>query len=83
MSNPSLRKIASMVETHQFELAHGKAPRGQGSWAFHFSKGRELVLDANGFDAFFAPGLMTFAQAKLWAAEKALALGADRIIAAS
>lgn len=83
MSNPSLRAIASEIETHQFELAHGKAPRGTGSWAFTFFRGRDVILDASGFDAFFAPGLMKFGEAKLWAAAKALELGASRIVAAS
>lgn len=33
------------VETRQYELAHGKMPRGRGSWAFFFD-GRTNVDDA-------------------------------------
>jgi hypothetical protein len=28
-------KMKTRIETDRYEFSHGKAPRGQGSWAFH------------------------------------------------
>lgn len=42
--------------TAEFQLSHGKSPRGEGCWAFDFDAGPE-----------FFPGCVTFSEAKAWA----------------
>ena len=46
--------------TRDYTWAHGKSPRGTGSWAFRM----------NG-ETVFAPMMQTYAQAKAWAAGEA------------
>jgi hypothetical protein len=46
--------------TSVFEFAHGRAPRGRGSWAFF--PDRRCRIE----DAVFSPS-MTYAEAKRWA----------------
>lgn len=45
-----------------FELAHGRAPRGRGSWAFLPAGANEADPDAY----VWAPGSCTFTEAKRW-----------------
>lgn len=52
------QKITFDFNTAEFCTAHGKEPRGRGSWAFAF-EGREPV---------FSPS-MTYAEAKRWIKE--------------
>lgn len=54
--------------TNAFRFSHGKAPRGTGCWAFRW----------NGVDH-FAPGTMTYTDAKAWAAKQARADGAYEV----
>ena len=51
------------ITTRQYENEHGRPPRGKGQWAF------EIVDDSNGqvVSTIFAPPLMTYRDAKVWA----------------
>lgn len=64
------------VLTHGFEFAHGRAPRGRGSWAFEF-----LLAGGRWSAPEWAPGdatssLPTFTAARRWAVERARERGA-------
>ena len=52
--------MAIRFETHEFEFAHGRKPRGRGLWAFEI-----------GGETFWAKGSVLFSQAKLQAAREA------------
>ena len=41
--------MSVQVKTTQFQMAHGKMPRGSGSWAFWF--GRNGRVDSSNMDA--------------------------------
>lgn len=58
--------------TEQFQFSHGKKPRGEGYWAFGFSRSAELD------DLFFSP-FLTFAEAKKLAAEEARRRGVSEV----
>lgn len=47
-------------QTHVFQWAHGRAPRGRGSWAFY------PVGGDPDRDVFFVPWSMTYTDAKKW-----------------
>lgn len=66
------------VNTNEYELTHGKAPRGTGYWAFLFYRmGMGLIVIE------FAPGSQTYGAARKWAVAKAKELGADRVAVAT
>jgi len=66
------------ISTSNYENTHGKAPRGEGYWAFQFYRmGLGLIVTE------FAPGQMTYGAAKKWAAAYAKQLGADRVAVAT
>jgi len=48
--------IGFEFSTREFELSHGRSPKGRGSWAFEYD-GQEPV---------FTPGGMTYLEAKAW-----------------
>ena len=64
----------STINTFYYEFTHGKAPRGEGHWAFRFYNrmGGLMVTE-------YAPGKMTCGAAKKWAIARANAIGADRV----
>jgi hypothetical protein len=58
------------IRTEKFQFAHGKAPKGNGSWAF--------VREAShGIEerTFFAPSSMTFREACAWVRKQVRAEG--------
>jgi len=61
------------IETRQFEFAHGKKPRGIGQWAFRFNGPNSKTTSE------FAPGNLSYAEAKKWALRRAKEFGAYRI----
>ena len=66
------------VSTINYENAHGKAPRGEGYWAFEFYRmGLGLIVTSS------APGKMTYGAARKWAVAYAKALKADRVAVAT
>ena len=48
------------IDTRAYELNHGAIPRGRGSWAFYFDEGNDAPVER----AWFAPGSLTFSEAK-------------------
>jgi hypothetical protein len=58
--------MAIQFNTTEFEFAHGKKPRGYGSWAFNFGRGAEFI-----------PGSMTFGEARKAAVKIARERGVD------
>lgn len=72
-------------DTNEYELTHGRKPRGEGSWAFQFFFTHNVVvMGTNGRDVLeFAPGLLTYSAAKRWAIARAKELGACRVAVAT
>ena len=70
--------MAIEVFTEQFEFEHGHLPRGRGNWGFHFCRGGAMTREAE-----FAPGEMTFSEARRWAISQARATGCDAVSVAS
>jgi len=68
------KTVRSAVEfsTSEFVFAHGRAPRGEGYWAFDFGKGPE-----------FAPGTRSYGDAKKWARGVAQDRGVSRVTVCS
>lgn len=60
------------VDTTYYRNTHGKAPRGEGHWAF------EIGRDGS-WTTLFTPVSMRFTDAKKWAIREARSLGADWI----
>lgn len=56
------------IETSQYINAHGKAPRGTGTWAF------DLLRQGNR-STVFAPRGMSLSEAKRWALDESRRLG--------
>lgn len=50
--------MAIDFNTRDYELSHGKSPRGRGSWAFFFDRSMQVGT------AFWTPGSTTYAEAK-------------------
>jgi len=65
------------VSTTEFEFSHGRKPRGRGHWAFYFGF-RGIV--GGTVEPAFAPGEMTFTQAKRWAISEAKKSGWTRVV---
>lgn len=66
------------INTNEYEFTHGKAPRGEGYWAFQFYRmGVGLIVTE------FAPGGQTYGAAKKWAIAKAKEIEADRVAVAT
>lgn len=71
--------MAFLFDTSAFERAHGRFPRGRGSWAFAFD------LDGRGASSvrvddpcvWWAPGSLSFAEARRAAREEGLRRGAS------
>lgn len=60
--------MAIRIDTTEYKLSHGHAPRGVGRWAFDFFR------DGACHTA-FAPGPMTLTEAKRWALREAKQIG--------
>ncbi|QIG76150.1 hypothetical protein EVC24_129 [Rhizobium phage RHph_I4] len=59
--------MAIQIKTERYEFAHGKAPKGAGSWAFI----QEACFNHDAAKSFgehtiFAPGWMTYREACAW-----------------
>lgn len=63
------------VNTNDFEFAHGKQPRGNGSWAFFFARRADVNT------AFWFNG--SYADAKKAAKEEAKRRGFDEVFVGS
>lgn len=63
-----------IVTTKQYEFAHNKRPRGTGAWAFYFDSHEDI---------WFAPGMLTYAEALKKAKEEAAKRKATVITVAS
>lgn len=70
--------MAIRINTTEFEFAHGRKPRGRGSWAFCFGSSDEPVW-APGGDGFFAGGALTYGEAAKWARVEAARRGQYRV----
>ena len=66
------------ILTHRYEFAHGKAPRGRGSWAFH----PNFNVDASDRSIFWTPSV-TWQEAKKLAVAHFSALGVPAVHALS
>jgi hypothetical protein len=64
------------VSTRDFELAHGKKPRGRGHWAFYFKFNR---LAGGCVDPWFVPGEQLYSAAKKAAIAEARRRGFNRV----
>lgn len=79
--------IRVFVDTTPFVRSHGREPRGRGGWAFslHRGDGRALVnpaashLGGEMAQVWFAPGSLTFAEARRWATDLARERGAVEV----
>lgn len=57
----------------EFELSHGRAPRGRGSWAFSpYRRPDPLSKDIH-----FSPGGMTLAEARRWLVARLREMGIE------
>lgn len=63
--------MAVEVETHEYEFAHGKRPRGTGCWAFFFGNQTDVAF------AFFHSG--SYGESKKAAVAEAKRRGATRV----
>lgn len=61
------------VSTAEYVRSHGREPRGSGRWAFFFDG------DDRAEAAWFAPGQVTFAEARKAAVAEARRRGASRV----
>lgn len=59
--------------TRDYEFSHGRPPRGRGTWAFAFKHDGSLA------DAWWAPGELSYAEAKKLAAAEARARRVSRV----
>lgn len=55
-------------DTHAYSVAHGKAPKGRGGWAFGTRRNPDVT---NTDQCWFAPGGLTLVEAKKWAKAEA------------
>jgi hypothetical protein len=67
-------KMTVYVDTREFEVAHGRKPRGRGGWAFFFEYGQTG-------EAFWANG--TYAEARRAAVAEAKRRGATDVFVGS
>lgn len=58
------------VTTTKYEFAHGKKPRGRGSWVFEFQ------TELGWSEPWWAPGSLIYSEAKKLAVEEGKARGA-------
>ena len=70
---PAGRHLTVRFSTSEYEFAHGRKPRGRGHWAFQFYEKNDW------FTVKFAPGSLTYVDAKRWATKTAKAIGCDRV----
>jgi hypothetical protein len=73
MSTIQRKKVA--FDTDEYELAHGRAPRGRGSWAFYFEDTPEVP--------WWTPHSMTFGEARKQARAEAQRRGVTRVTVGS
>lgn len=68
--------MTTRIDTIMYQAAHGKLPRGRGTWLFE--------LDLNGAKVVWSPGcLYTYADACAWVRKEAKKHGASNIKALS
>lgn len=58
------RNIKPEVQTHQYEFAHGKKPRGRGSWMFWIRPYNRAPDARSELFAGFTPGEKTYSAAR-------------------
>jgi hypothetical protein len=63
------------ISTSAYQFAHGKEPRGRGSWAFFFSNASE--------EPWWAPGSLLYSEACQKARAEAQRRGVTRVIVAT
>lgn len=66
------------IDTTEFEFAHGRKPRGRGSWAFCFGSSDEPVW-APGGEGFVAGASCLYGEAAEWARAEAERRGQYRV----
>jgi hypothetical protein len=69
-SNPTQLRI--MFDTSEFELSHGRAPRGHGRWAFSMLRRPDPLAD----EIHFSP-TMTITEARKWIVARLRAMGVE------
>ena len=57
---------AKMIDTSKYEFSHGRKPRGEGYWGFHFCDHKSDKTRVE-----FAPGFIKYTEARRWAVERA------------
>ena len=67
------------VSTRNFELAHGRKPRGFGNWAFSFSNNAAMGYYADGRELIDYTHNCTYSVAKKWAVVRAKQLGTTQV----
>jgi hypothetical protein len=70
-SKPTPLRI--MFDASEFELSHGRAPRGRGRWAFSMRRQPDPLSK----DIHFSPGGMTLAEARKWFVARLRAMGVE------
>lgn len=70
-----MSKHAVEVDTREFHFAHGRQPKGPGTWAFFFGKSRDVS------DAFFVSG--TWRECASEARDEARRRGVRRVVVGS
>ena len=74
------------ISTSNYELTHGRKPRGEGYWAFQFYKGGKDTIEFFEEAANYTGdcwGHQTYSKAKKWAIARAKEIGADRVAVAT
>jgi hypothetical protein len=73
MSTSKPAPLRIIFDSREFELSHGRAPRGRGSWAFsQYRRPDPLSKDVH-----FSPGGMTLAEARKWFVARLRAIGVE------
>ncbi len=68
-ASPRRPRFTPEVRTNEYCAAHGRPPRGVGSWAFQFGLGD--------VEPVFCPGSVTYGEARRWAVSQARERGAS------
>jgi hypothetical protein len=66
-------------DTSAYVEAHGRSPRGRGSWAFFFDTDNNAPIE----QAWFTPGCLTYSEAKKLARAEAKRRGATFVTVGS
>lgn len=72
-------KVRVFVETREFVIAHGRAPRGRGGWAFAFDRADAEGVNADYLARAFWVNGVTYGQAKRAAIAEAVKRGVSTV----